>query len=67
MLTVGLGAFMSSTGVVAIFIPGGVERLHAHANLTVAPDDAPELCWPISGMMTPRLRRQTSWSIASDT
>ena len=24
--------------------PGGVERLHADANLTVAPDDAPELC-----------------------
>ena len=45
MVTVaGLGAFMSSTGVVAIFIPVAAERLHADAELAVAPDDAPELC-----------------------
>jgi di/tricarboxylate transporter len=45
MLTVaGLGAFMSSTGRRRHLYPGGAERLHADANLAVAPDDASELC-----------------------
>ena len=45
MLTVaGLGAFMSSTGVVAIFIPRGVKRCHAYANVAVASDDAVKFC-----------------------
>lgn len=45
MLTVaGLGAFMSSTGVVVIFYSGCAERLHEDADLPVAADDAVELC-----------------------
>lgn len=44
MITVaGLGAFMSSTGVVAIFIPV-VLSVYAYANLAFAPDDAAEFC-----------------------
>lgn len=45
MLTVaGLGAFMSSTGVVAIFNSRGVKRCHAYANFAVTSDDAVEFC-----------------------
>ncbi len=65
MLTVaGLGAFMSSTGVVAIFIPV-VLSVSARMNTSLAADDAAELCrayqrdddrWP---------RRPTRWSTAN--
>ena len=44
MLTVaGLGAFMSSTGVVYLY-SRGVKRCHAYANVAVAPDDAVKFC-----------------------
>lgn len=63
MLTVaGLGAFMSSTGVVAIFIP---VVLSVSARMNTSPS---RLMMPlsfaglISGMMTPRRRRPTRWS-----
>ena len=48
----GLGAFMSSTGVVAIFIPVVLSVAMRMQNFAVTSDDAVKFCWLISGMMT---------------
>jgi Di- and tricarboxylate transporters len=40
----GLGSVMSSTGVVAIFIPGSARHRQSHEGLTAAVDDAPGIC-----------------------
>ncbi|XNM68431.1 SLC13 family permease [Escherichia coli] len=53
MLTVaGLGAFMSSTGVVAIFIPVVLSVSARMEYLSLSPDDAARFAGLISGMMT---------------